>query len=92
MFPNRSRSKADGIESKHKMTIKTDYGSLEVVNLKKVWVKEILGMYKLMYEDAKYEYCCIYWSDSSSSVKRYEDYKRKIIEAYNRGDKIVEIL
>lgn len=71
------------------LNIQTDYGSIEVVNLKNVWVNEYLGTYRLMYSDDIYEYNCIYWTDKPNH--NFYKYKNKIIAAYNNGDSFVEV-
>lgn len=42
--------------------VKTTYGTLEIINLKNVWVNNFLGQWHLMYQDDIYEYNCIYWN------------------------------
>ena len=91
LFHNNKHQNKEPQEKKQRIIVNTDYGSIEIVDLRRIWVNEFLGTYRLMYMDSIYEYNCIYWSDSRNSINRYLEYKRKIMEAYNRGDKIVEI-
>lgn len=90
MFLNKNR-RTEKKAQKPDMVIVTDYEDLEIIGLKDVWVNEFLGSYRLMYQDSVYEYNVIYWSCSKSSVPRYREMANKILNAYNRGDKIVEI-
>lgn len=76
---------------KHCITVQTDYGFIEIINLRRVWINSYLGAIKLMYQDDEYEYNCIYWSDSKSKKSYFQKLKQKLIEAYNRGDSIVEL-
>jgi len=88
---NDKHHKKDFHENEQRIIIKTNYGSIEIVGLKEIWANCFLGTYRLMYQDSIYKYNCIYWSDSRSSINRYLEYKNKIVDAYNRGDKIVEL-
>ena len=74
-----------------KIIVNTSYGSLEIVDLKRIWVNEYFGTYGLMYQDSIYKYNCIYWSDYKSQIQVYEKMREKILDAYNRGDRIVEV-
>ncbi len=73
------------------LIIVTDNESIEIFGLKDVWVSEWFGRYRLVYEDSKYEYNEIYWSFSKDSVQKYKKMAETILDAYNRGVKIVEI-
>ena len=75
---------------KRKITVSTDYGHIEIVNLKRVWINNYLR-YSLMYSDDKYEYNCIYWSGNRKQVPYFSKLKDKLIKAYNNGDAIVEL-
>ncbi len=77
--------------AEHRITVRTDYGHIEIVNLKDVWINCLLGTYNLMYQDDEYRYNCIYWSDRRSSIQRYKQLKEKLLDAYNRGDSVVEL-
>ena len=76
---------------KHSITVQTDYGSFEIINLKRVWINKYFGTYRLMYQDDIYEYNCIYWSNSASSQKHYSDLKEKLLNAYNKGNLFIEL-
>ncbi|MBE5821460.1 MAG: hypothetical protein E7311_02590 [Clostridiales bacterium] len=76
--------------SKPSIIVQTSYGTIEIVNLKSVWINYYLGTCRLMYQDDIYEYNCIYWTDTNAK-ERYIKLKQKLIDAYNRGDKIVEL-
>ena len=75
---------------KRVITVSTSYGSLEIVNLKRVWINYFFG-YKLMYSDDIYEYNCIYWCNDAKKLPRFRELKAKLLQAYNNGDRIVEL-
>lgn len=75
---------------KRVITVSTSYGSLEIVNLKRVWINSFLG-YSLMYSDDIYEYNCIYTSNNRNKIPHFRELKAKLLEAYNKGDRIVEL-
>ncbi len=83
--------KKDGTPQKPIRTInvQTSYGSIEIVNLKRVWVNNYLGQYRLMYQDDNYNYNCIYWTPSPNN--NYAELKQKLIDAYNCGDIFIEL-
>ncbi len=76
---------------KRKINVSTDYGSIEIVNLKRVWVNKFLHTYRLMYEDDIYEYNCIYWSDNPEKIPYFNELKQKLINAYNDGIALIEL-
>ena len=80
----------DGISVKRSIIVQTDYGHIEIVNLKEVWIGWYLGTCRLMYKDDIYKYNCIYWTDRDAT-QRYQKLKQKLLDAYNRGDYIVEL-
>lgn len=82
------RRKKNAQESKHRITVQTDYGSLEIVNLKSVWINWFLGNCRLMYEDENYNFNCIYWSNLDNTLQ-YQALKEKLLTAYNNGDSVV---
>ena len=71
------------------ITVQTSYGSVEIVNLKRIWVCEYLGTYRLMYTDETYEYNTIYWTNTKNH--NYHELKDEILEAYNNGDAFIEL-
>ena len=77
-------------KSKKTISVCTNYGSLEIVNLKRVWVNCYLGCH-LMYSDDIYEYNCIYSSTTRKKITYFKELKDKLIRAYNNGDCIVEL-
>lgn len=77
---------------KRKINVSTDYGSIEIVNLKRVWINELLNTYRLMYEDDIYEYNCIYWSYiDPEKLSYFNELKQKLINAYNNGLALIEL-
>lgn len=74
---------------KRRITVSTSYGSIEIVNLKRVWVNKYLDTYRLMYQDDEYEYNCIYWNCNPNH--NFHQLKEKLLKAYNNGDAIVEL-
>ena len=74
---------------KRRINVSTDYGTIEIVNLKSVWVNRYFGTYRLMYEDDIYDYNCIYWTNNPNH--RFHKLKQKLLNAYNNGDAIVEL-
>ena len=75
---------------KRTITVITSYGSLEIVNLNRVWVNSFFG-YNLMYSDENYEYNCIYCSYDPAKLSHFRELKTKLLEAYNSGKTIVEL-
>lgn len=73
------------------ITVETDSETLEIVNLKKVWIAKYLDIYELVYSDDIYEYNVIYWWKRASRTSYYRQLKNKLIEAYNNGDSFVEL-
>ena len=73
------------------LTIITKHGRIETTDLKNVWVNNFFGGYHLMYEDSQYSYNEIYWSFSEEAARRYQKLASKILEAYHRGDRFVEV-
>lgn len=75
------------------ITVQTNYGSLKITNLKRVWCNEYLGTYRLMYSDDEYNYNCIYWSDMPCNEFMHfcKVCKDRLIEAYNNGDSFIEL-
>lgn len=88
---NKNKKKSNITSNKPQIIVNTDYGPIEIVNLKSVWINYYLGTCRLMYQDDIYEYNCIYWSDKYGSKDYFLSLKKKLLEAYNRGDRIVEL-
>ena len=86
----RKRGNTSECINKRSIIVETDYGYIKIVNLKSVWINRYLGAIRLMYEDDNYSYNYIYWGPQDS-MKRYINMKEKLIDAYNRGDVIVQI-
>ncbi len=80
-------------KNKRQIVVQTDYGHITIIDLKEVYAgSNKLGQAGLAYQDAQYEYNTIYWTyDSPEARKRYQTLKSKLLEAYNRGDAIVEL-
>lgn len=75
---------------KRVITVSTSYGSIEIVNLKRVWINSFFG-YNLMYSDDIYEYNCIYRSFDPNKKAYFHQLKDKLLKSYNNGDLIVEL-
>lgn len=86
---NSTNQQSHPPKNRRTINVQTDYGSLEIVNLKRVWINEYLGTYRLMYSDDVYEYNSIYWTDTPRHNLHH--LKKRLIEAYNNGDAFVEL-
>lgn len=80
-------------ENRRQIVVQTDYGHITIIDLKEVYAgSNRIGQCGLAYQDSQYKYNTIYWSDDSAAQReRYKLLKRKLLEAYNRGDAIVEL-
>lgn len=68
------------MKQKRNITLILDYGTIEITNLKEIWVNKYLGTYRLCYSDNEYEYNCIYWSYNRSYMHELKEKFEKAIQ------------